>query len=165
MVVSLTYKQILRKVIFPVYKINSEDFYIRDGLVLLNEGVLDDMNQPGKTVGARRLQTPHKLQNLRTTYQEFLDIVQENPKYLMDNNGKLFSYEKTQWEKVVSYKIRKKELKDTHTRIWLRGVNFPFITASPPFGQEWAQVLTLNKRPWLLWGFSEEKLPDNRRKI
>lgn len=165
MVVSLTYDQILRKVLFPVYKVDAEDFYLRDGLVLVNEQVLDDTNQRGQTVGARRLQTPHKLKKITKTYEEFLDIVRDNPTMLMDNNGKLFSYEKSKFEKIKSYRIKKKELKDTHTRIWLHEVNFAFIIPRPPLGQEWAQVLTLNNRPWLLWGFSETKLPETRRKI
>jgi hypothetical protein len=29
----------------------------------------------------------------------------------------------------------------------------------------WAQVLHLNSRPWLLYGLSEDKLKDSNRKI
>lgn len=165
MVRSLTYKQILRSVEFPVFKIPSEDFYVRDGLVLINELVVDDRNQDGETLGQRRLQTPHKLKKLNTAYSDFIDLVSENPYILIDSRGNLFHYHKTKFEKVRSYKIKRKEPKDSYTRIWLSGVNFAFIVPRPPTGKQWAQVLTFNNRPWLLYSFSEEKLPEFNRKI
>lgn len=165
MVVSLTYKQILRKVKFPVYAFPYEDFYVQDGLIIVNEEIVDDKNQPGDTLGKRRLQTPHKLKRLTKVYEEFLDLVIENPGTLIDNNGKIFKYEKTSFQAVKSYRIKKKELKETHTRVWLDGVNFGFIVKSPPLGKSWAQVLHLNNRPWLLYSFSEEKQKEVKRKI
>lgn len=165
MVRSLTYKGLFRVVKFPVYKMPTEDFYERDGLLLLDELVVDDTNQSGLTLGQRRLQTPHKLKKLGPAYEEFLDLIDQNPPLLIDDCGTLFSYEKTRFEAVKSYKIKKKESKGTHTRVWLHSVNFPFIVPRPPTGKEWAQVLTLENRPWLLYSFSEEKLPEFRRKI
>ena len=50
---------------------SSDNFYVRDGLVLLNEKVIDDRNQSGDTLGKRRLQTPHKLVRLSKAYEEF----------------------------------------------------------------------------------------------
>lgn len=165
MAASLTFKQILRSIKFPVYKLPNEDYYTRDGILFLDELVVDDRNQKGETLGSRRLQTPHKLKKLNTMYEEYIDLIRENPTTLIDSNGNIFSYEKTQFEKIKSYSIRKKELKGDHTLIWLRSVNFPFLVARPPIGKAWAQVLTLQNHPWLLWGFSEEKLPEFRRKI
>ena len=77
MIISLTYKQILKTVKFPVYVLPSEEFYLRDGLLILNEQVVDDRNQSGDTLGKRRLQTPHKVKTLNKTYETFLDIVKE----------------------------------------------------------------------------------------
>jgi len=165
MVVSLTYRQILRSVKFPVYSLGTEDFYIRDGLLLVNDLVIDDRNQPGDTLGKRRLQTPHKKRRLSIVYEEFLDIVKQNPSVLIDNNGDIFSYNKTKFEKVKSIRIVRKDLEDTHSRIWLRGVNFAFIVKQPPLAMNWAQVLHLNSRPWLLYSLSEDKLKDSNRKI
>jgi hypothetical protein len=165
MVRSLIYKQVLRFVKFPVYKLPSEDYYERDGLVFIDDLVVDDRNQNGETLGQRRLQTPHKLKQLNTSYSDYIDLVSENPYILIDNGGNIFHYHKTKFETVRSYKIKKKEPKETHTRIWLRGVNFAFIVPRPPTGKQWAQVLTFNNRPWLLYSFSEEKLPEFRRKI
>lgn len=150
---------------FPVYSLGTEDFYIRDGLLLVNDLVIDDRNQPGDTLGKRRLQTPHKKRRLSIVYEEFLDIVKQNPSVLIDNNGDIFSYNKTKFEKVKSIRIVRKDLEDTHSRIWLRGVNFAFIVKQPPLAMNWAQVLHLNSRPWLLYGLSEDKLKDSNRKI
>lgn len=165
MVVSLTYKQILRKIRFPVHALPSEDFYVQDGLLFIDDLVVDDRNQPGDTIGKRRLQTQHKLKKLSKTYEEFVDIVKENPGTMIDTNGKVFSYEKTEFHTVKSVRIKKKVLKDTHSVLWLEKVNFGFVVKSPPFGKKWAQVLYLDSRPWLLLDFSEEKQKDVKRKI
>jgi len=165
MVISLTYKQILKTVKFPVYVLPSEEFYLRDGLLMLNEQVVDDRNQSGDTLGKRRLQTPHKVKTLNKTYETFLDIVKENPPYLIDDSGVPFSYEKTKFQKIKSLKIKKTEAKQTHTRLWLHGVNFCFIIKEPPTGKNWAQVLYLKSWPWLLYSFSEERQKDAKRKI
>ena len=165
MVVSLTYRQVLRRVRFPVYALDTEDFYIRDGLLLVNELVVDDKNQSGSTLGMRRLQTPHKLKRMSKVYNEFLDLVKFPSSVLIDTNGAIFEYTKTKFEKCVSLEIKKKELFDTHTRVWLKGVNFPFILERPPTGKNWAQVLYMDSRPWLLYSLSEEKLESSKRKI
>jgi hypothetical protein len=148
-----------------VYSLGTEDFYVRDGLLLVNDLVIDDRNQPGDTLGKRRLQTPHKKRRLVNAYEEFLDIVKENPSVLIDNRGFIFSYAKTKFEKIKSVKIVRKDLQETHSRIWLRGINFAFIVKEPPLAMNWAQVLYLNSRPWLLYGLSEGKLVDSKRKI
>lgn len=165
MVASLTYKQVLKYVRFPVYALPSEDFYVRDGLLLLNELVVDDRNQAGDTLGVRRLQTPHKLKKLNKAYEEYFDILKENPPVMVDSNGKIFSYEKTEWHTVKSVRIKRREARDTHTRLWCSGVNFPFIINQPHYSKEWASVLYLNKKPWLLYDLSEERQEDSRRKI
>lgn len=165
MVISLTYKQVCRRVVFPVHAIPREDLFWKDGLLMLDNLVIDDRNQNGDTLGKRRLQTSHKLKRLSKTYQEFSDLLYENPSILIDTKGLVFSYQKTRWQKVKSHKIKKKEQRDTHTRIWLHGVNFAFIVSKPPTGDDWAQVLYLKKWPWLLYGFSKEKKNDTKRKI
>jgi len=165
MVISLTFKEILRRIKFPVYALPSEDFYLRDGLLLLDELVVDDKNQSGDTIGKRRLQTPHKLKKLSKTYETFLDLIKENPPYLIDNEGNPFSYEKTKFATLISRKIKKKELKDTHTIVWVSEVNFPFAISRPPLGKEWAQILYIDEHPWLLYSFSENREPNAKRKI
>ena len=163
--VVFSYKELLKRVRFPVYKLPSENYYYRDGILLLNEKVIDDRNQPGAALGIRRLQTPHKVYNLRTCYEEFIDLVNETPSILIDSKGLVFSYKKTKNQKVLSYRIHRKEILDTHTRIWVKGINFCFIVKEPNYGKEWVQILHLNNLPWLLYSLSEDKLEPFRRKI
>ena len=165
MVASLTYKQVLKNILFTVYALPSEDFYIRDGLLLLDELVVDDRNQSGDTLGRRRLQTPHKLKKLNKAYLEYFDILKENPPIMIDSWGKIFSYQKTEWHTVKSVSIKRREARDTHTRLWCKHVNFPFIINQPHYSKNWASVLYLNKKPWLLYDLSEERQEDSRRKI
>jgi len=165
MVISLTYKQVCRRIRFPVHTVPRDDLYWEDGLLMLDNLVIDDKNQKGDTLGIRRLQTPHKLKRLNKTYLEFSDLLYENPPILIDTNGIVFSYQKTRWQNVISHKIKKREQRDTHTRIWLHGVNFAFLVSNPPVGKDWAQVLYLRKWPWLLYGFSERKENTTKRKI
>jgi hypothetical protein len=165
MVISFNYKQVLKYIVFPVHVVPREDMYIEDGLLMLDNLVIDDRNQLGDTLGKRRLQTPHKLKQLNKTYQEFLDLIVENPPILIDSSGGVFHYEKTEYQPLKSHKIKKKELQGTHTRIWLHGVNFAFLVSTPPIGKSWAQVLYLNKRPWLIYSFSEDRKKDIKKKI
>lgn len=163
--VIFSYKKLLRRVRFPVYKVPSENYYYRDGILFLNETVLDDRNQPGGSIGVRRLQTPHKLFNLRHCYQEFIDLVDETPNIYIDSKGLVFFYKKTKNQKVISYRIQRREILDTHTRIWVKGINFCFIVNEPNYGKEWVQILHLNRLPWLLYSLSEDKLEPFNRKI
>jgi len=43
---------------FPIWVINSDNVWEQDGIVFLDNTVLDDLNQKGDTIGKRRLQTP-----------------------------------------------------------------------------------------------------------
>lgn len=161
----LSYKNILRRIVFPVFSIIKDNYYFRDKILFLNGRVIDDRNQPGVSLGIRRMQTPHKLFPLKKSYGEFIDLVRENPPILIDNRGLLFSYTKTETHKVVSYRIKRKEILDTHTRIWIKESNFCFITNHPHYGKDWVQVLHLNNYPWMLYSFSEDKLASFTRKI
>jgi len=165
MVVSFNYRQVLRSITFPIYAVRNEDFYLRDGLILLNEKVIDDRNQPGDTLGKRRLQTPHPLLKLGKCCEEFINLLKSKDRIHIDTKGNIFSYEKTKWTKTKSIRIKRKEVVETHTRLWLQGVNFPFLERSPPHGKDWANVLYFNKRPWIIYSFSEEREKDFRRKI
>ena len=49
----LTYKD-LNKIEFPVYKIGSGDWTRADGLLFIDDQLVDDTNQDGETLGVRR---------------------------------------------------------------------------------------------------------------
>ena len=163
--VELDYKQICKKVIFPVYILNKENIYFEDGLLLLNGNVIDDRNQKGETVGARRLQSPHKLARLGSAVLDFVALINCRKTRFIDTKGFCFCYIKTKMCRVKSFKINKKISKGTHTVLMLKGVNSPFSIEYYPTGKDWAQVLMLDNLPWKLLGVSQEELEIFRRKI
>ena len=60
----------------------------------------------------------------------------------------------------------KKELRDTHCLLWLRGVNSPFSVPRPPeVDMLFAGVLLLHGLPWILYEYSEEPKKTTWRKV
>ena len=148
MVISLTYKQILRSIKFPVYSLGTENFYLRDGLLLVNDLVVDDRNQPGDTLGKRRLQTPHKKRRLTGVYEEFLDIVKNKTTVLIDNNGVIFSYERTKFQKIKSIRIVRKDLQNTHSfKNLAEGSKLCFYSKRTPISYGLGSSFTLKLSP------------------
>jgi len=45
---------------FPVYVVHTDNIELIDGILWIDDQVLDDRNMPGDTLGKRRLQTPMK---------------------------------------------------------------------------------------------------------
>ena len=163
----LTYKH-LKNLEFPVFLLGSENWDYRDGILWLDELVLDDRNVEGKTLGERRLRTPFKdLYPIRKGVLTPLGIIKnkDNQTYI-DNIGRLFTYEKTEFVKLRHLKIRKVSKKGNRSLLWLSNLNFPFeIPRPPPKGYTWASVLFVKDFPWMLYGYSEEKQKDTIRKI
>lgn len=165
MLVPLTYKQIKRTIKFPVYEIPSEDLYKEDGLLFFNGKVLDDRNQSGKTLGERRLKTPHPKAPLTKAYPEFLDLIKSVHSLFIDSKGVPFRYERTKMCTVESKRIRKKISRETYSIISVEGVNSLYSLSRYPRAEEYAQILMLEKLPWLLYGISEKELKTFRKKI
>ena len=55
----ITYKSI-KKVSFPIFILPSENWYEKDGLLYIDNRLIDDRNMPGDTLGKRRIQTPFR---------------------------------------------------------------------------------------------------------
>ena len=45
---------------FPLYVVHTDEVIEADGILWIEDQVLDDKNMSGKTLGKRRLQTPMK---------------------------------------------------------------------------------------------------------
>jgi hypothetical protein len=155
------------KITFPVFLLDSENWEEYDGILFLDNKVLDDRNQEGKTLGARRMQTPHKnLQELKYMVEYPNGLLKQRTKYFIDNSGRPFIYEKTTMLPLKYLKISKVELKDTATLIRVKGYNTPFTVPRPPeVGFTWAGILHVQGLPWMLYEYSETKLKDTRRKV
>lgn len=161
----LNYKQICRNVKFPVYILNAEEYYQQDGLVFVNGRIVDDRNQPGDTIGKRRLTTEHKVARLGKACFSFIELLDSKKTTFIDTYGRAFIYEKTKLLPVVSYKIKKKIAKDTYTLLFLKGVNCPYVVPRYPHKEEWAQIIMYDNLPWKLYSLSEEAVDTFKRKV
>jgi len=164
--VIVTYRGIIN-ITFPVFLLDSGNWEEYDGLLFLDTMILDDKNQSGKTLGARRMQTPHRnLQALKYMITNPNGLLKQKTKYFIDNSGKPFIYEKTTMVSLKYLQISKVELKDSATLIRVRGHNSPFTVPRPPeVGYTWAGILHLQGLPWMLYEYSQKKLKDTKRKV
>ena len=161
-----TYNDVLR-VTFPVFQLPSDNWSCSDGLLFIENQIVDDRNMRGDSLGIRRLQTPHKnLLPLKRSLLNLTGVIKQNTSTFIDSNGFPFVYEKTIWCKLKYYKIRKIERKEIASVLWLHGVTAPSVIPRPPHGEmKWAGMIHFNDDPWLLYEYAEEKLKDSKRKV
>ena len=121
----------------------------------------------GDSLGIRRLQTPHKnLLPLKRSLLNLTGVIKQNTSTFIDSNGFPFVYEKTIWCKLKYYKIRKVDLKEVASLLWVHGIKTPFTIPRPPKeDRSWAGILHMGNTPWLLYEYSKTKLKDTRRKV
>jgi hypothetical protein len=156
----------LTKITFPVYKIPNSNWELVDGLLFLDNEVLDDRNQKGKTLGIRRAQTSFDLFPLKHSIASLTGILKQNDKTFIDTKGTPFIYQKTRNSALKYYKIRKVEQKGVVSILWLKDIKSPFtIPRPPPLGMTWAGVLHIESWPWILYCYSETYQKPTRRKI
>jgi len=163
---SLTYKTINRAT-FPVYLLPSDNYHIQDGLVYIDNALIDDRNMPGKTLGLRRLQTPQQgLRKLPRAVNDLTGVLKQHTKHFIDSNGAIFTYEKTVNCSLRYKRIKKVERKNVASLLWVEGIRAPFTIPRPPSdGRGWAGVLYLKGNPWKLYEYSTEHKKDTRRKV
>jgi len=162
----INYKAI-HKVTFPVFLLPNDNWYSQDGLLFVDNQIVDDKNQPGETLGVRRLQTPFKeLLPLRKSLNTFVGVIKQRKAPYIDTLGKCFLYDKTKFVPLKYLKIKRIDRKEIASLLWLHGVPFPFVIPRPPPVEcKWAGVLFLNNSPWVLYEYSMEKKKNTRRKI
>ena len=90
---------------FPIYGLLSDELEVTDGLLRSGGFVVDDRNQIGETLGARRLQTPHELFKLRACYEDIPDLLRAKHKVFVDTKGYCFMYKKTKFVNIKYHKI------------------------------------------------------------
>lgn len=162
----LIYKD-LNKIEFPVYKIGSGDWIRADGLLFIDDQLVDDTNQDGETLGVRRMQTHFKDKyRLNKAIGSPNGILKQSNPYFIDSKGVPFAYQKTLMCALRYLKIEEVVPKGTASIIRVKGVRTPFTVPRPPAtGMEWAGVLHLHGLPWMLYEYSDTKLKDTRRKV
>lgn len=163
----VTYKNI-NKIRFPVYELPSGNWQKTDGLLFIDDKIVDDTNMRGDTIGMRRLQTPHhkKLLPIKHQIDSLRGILKTDCKHFIDSHGIPFIYEKSQFCKLKYYRIKTVQQKDTASILKLFGVKQPFIIPRPP-GEDmrYAGVLHFGELPWVLYEYSEDRREDTRRKV
>ena len=160
----ITYKnQSLIK--YPVYILPSNTWYSKDGIVLLDQKVLDDKNQSGETLGLRRMQTPLKnLHRIHRMAVSWIAIIKSEHKHFIDSRGMCFTYIKTLLVELRYVPI--KEVIKKEKNCILKIANAQFIVPRPPYSDlKYAGVLYHKGYPWVLYNYSELKLKTGRRKV
>jgi hypothetical protein len=161
-----TYKD-LPKIKFPVYILPSSDWYYADGVLFLEQQVLDETNMPGKTLGIRRVQCGRRdLFPLRKAITSLPDLIKCKHKYFIDSRGYAFIYQKTQNVKLKSYRIKRIDAKDVASILWLEGVPFPFTIERPPLPEyKWARLLHMGDAPWLIYDYATLEVKSTYRRV
>lgn len=152
---------------FPCFVIHSDNVEMSDGILWLDDQVLDDKNMQGTTLGSRRIQSPMtSIYPLRYMIEDITGLMRHRGKFFIDSNGLVFNYEKTETVKVHYHKIRKREKKDIATVLWLKDCPFPFAEKRPPREElTWAGVLYKDGVPMAIYEFADEKKKSTWRKI
>lgn len=162
----ITYKT-LPKITFPVFLLPNSNWALHDGLLFLDEKLLDDKNMSGASLGIRRAQTSYpELHRLNRAISSKNGILKQGTNCFIDSKGVPFIYEKTLMSTMKYLKITEVVQKDTASIIRVKGCKTPFTVPRPPdSSMNWAGILHLHGLPWMLYEYSETKLKDTRRKV
>ena len=105
-----------KDLVFPIFVLHSDNVELLDGILWLDDQVLDDKNMKGRSLGIRRLQSPMKsLYPLRYMISDEIGLMKHRAKTFIDNAGRVFNYEKTEKVDIIYHKIIKRE-KKTYSR-------------------------------------------------
>jgi hypothetical protein len=162
----LTYKQI-HKITFPAYRLPSDNWYSQDGLLFVDDILVDDKNMSGDTLGKRRLQTYFKdLLVLKRAVDNTTALIKQPGGPFIDSAGKCFLYEKTKFGRVEYFEIKDIDYRGNLCVLRAKGINSAFTIPRPPKpGFTWVGILHLDGLPWVLYEYAESKLDSIRRKV
>jgi len=152
---------------FPVYVIGTEDIETIDNVIFAEGRVVDDKNVSGKTIGKRRLETDlPNLYPLRYMIKSKVGLVKHRGYIYIDSEGTLFSYKKRKFFPLKYHKIRRVDMKDVASLLWLENINFPIEIERPPAEEyTWAGIIWKGTIPWFFYEYSTEWKKDTKRKI
>ena len=152
---------------FPLYVVHTDEVMEADGILWIEDQVLDDKNMSGETLGKRRLQTPMKsLYPLRYMINDEIGLIKHQGKFFIDSKGEFIIYEKTEKVQLKYHKILKVERLRGRSIIKVKDIPFPFDVLRPTSSEEkWAGVLYRKGIPWKLYETVKERKNNTWRKI
>jgi len=155
------------KLKFPVYPIHTDDVIGVDGILWIENQVLDDRNMKGDTLGKRRLQSPMKsIYPIKYMLKDIPSYLNHQGKHYIDNSGYFFTKYKNHNLPLKYHKITRVDKKIIATVLWIKDCPFPFTLERPlPKSYTWAGILYRDDIPWILYDVSEEKKKDTWRKV
>jgi hypothetical protein len=150
-----------------VYPVHTDDVIGVDGILWIENQVLDDRNMKGDTLGKRRLQSPMKsIYPIKYMLKDIPSYLNHQGKFYIDNSGYFFTKYKNYNLPLKYHKIMRVEKKIVATVLWIKDCPFPFTLERPlPLSYTWAGVLYRENMPWILYDVSEEKKKDTWRKV
>ena len=152
---------------FPIFTIHTDDVVSADGLLWIENKVLDDTNMKGETLGIRRLQSPMKsIYPLKYMIKDIPSLLRHKGSHYIDSVGYVFTKEKTVVVKLKYHKILRIDKKGVASILWIKDCPFPFTLERPLKDTEtWAGILYRQDMPWILYSTSNKKEKDSWRKI
>jgi len=152
---------------FPLYVVHTDEVIEADGILWIEDQVLDDKNMSGETLGKRRLQTPMKsLYPLRYMINDEIELIKHQGKFFIDSKGEFIIYEKIEKVQLKYHKILKVERLRGRSIIKVKDIPFPFDVLRPTSSEEkWAGVLYRKGIPWKLYETVKERKNNTWRKI
>lgn len=154
------------KITWPVFVIHAEPELI-DGLLWIEDQIVDDTNMSGKTLGERRLQTPMKsIYPLRYMIEDEIAMSKHRGKLFIDSAGKVVIQQKTETLELIYHKVKKIDLKEIASVVWFKDIPFPFIERRPPPSDHtWAGILYKKGLPWKIWEYTTKQKKNTWRKM
>jgi hypothetical protein len=164
----MTYQN-FNTIAFPIFRTEKGNWDKVDGLLMLDDRIIDDTNMPGHTLGIRRLQTHTALKDLvplpKALYT-LAGLIKGGPASYIDSKGKPFFYKKTKFCALKYYRIKELSLEGTHTKMKLYQVKKQFKLLRPPeHDRTWAGILHIQTFPWILYDFSDIQKKPSRKKV
>ena len=152
---------------FPLYVVHTDEVMEADGILWIEDQVLDDKNMSGETLGKRRLQTPMKsLYPLRYMINDEIELIKHQGKFFIDSKGEFIIYEKTEKVQLRYHKILKVERLRGRSIMKVKDIPFPFDVLRPTSSEEkWAGGLYRKGIPWKLYETVKERKNNTWRKI
>ena len=155
------------KIKFPIFVLHTDDIMLIDGILWIENQVLDDTNMKGETLGMRRIQTPMKsIYPLKSMIKSIRGYLEHQGKYYIDSTGKWFVKNKNTKAPLKYHKIKRVDQRIVTSVLWIKGCPYPLDIDRPLAGSEaWARMLYRDGAPWLVYDTSPTKKKDSWRKI